>query len=96
MNNGKPNRDMKDELIRIGLDLLENAKRIFAQASVRRLVMRKPNGEKLFAVPLLAAVAAAALIILVAPFLAAIAAVGALLAQVRVEIQREGPDDWPR
>lgn len=76
-----------------GADLIEYAKDLIEQGSVRRLVIRKPAGGQLLDIPLSAGIAVSAVLILIAPVLAALAAVAALVAKIQVEIVRRDDED---
>jgi hypothetical protein len=91
MNEGKQHRSMREEVTLAGSELVEYVKRLIAEGNVRRLIIRKPSGEVLVEVPLTAGVAVSGALTLMAPVLAALGALAALLAQVRVEVVR-GPD----
>jgi hypothetical protein len=82
---------MREEVTLAGSELVEYVKRLIAEGNVRRLIIRKPSGEVLVEVPLTAGVAVSGALTLMAPVLAALGALAALLAQVRVEVVR-GPD----
>jgi hypothetical protein len=58
------------------------------EGNVRRLIIRNPDDEKLLEVPLTAGVVVGGAFTLVAPVLAALGAMAALLARVKVEIVR--------
>jgi hypothetical protein len=89
MNEGKQHRSMREEVTLAGSELVEYVKRLIAEGNVRRLIIRKPSGEVLVEVPLTAGVAVSGALTLMAPVLAALGALAALLAQVRVEVVRD-------
>jgi len=80
---------MREEVTLAGSELVEYVKRLIAEGNVRRLIIRKPSGEVLVEVPLTAGVAVSGALTLMAPVLAALGALAALLAQVRVEVVRD-------
>jgi hypothetical protein len=90
MNHDKQRRSIKEEVTLAGGELVDYVKRLIAEGNVRRLIIRKPGGEVLVEVPLTAGVAVGAALALMAPVLAALGALAALLAQVRVEVVRSG------
>jgi hypothetical protein len=76
-----------------GGDLVDKVKRLIEEGNVRRLVIRKPSGDVLMEVPLTAGVAVSGAVTIMAPVLAAIGAVAALVAKVQVEIVRDRAGD---
>lgn len=78
-----------------GSELVDFVKGLIAQGNVRRLIIRKPGGEPLIEVPLTAGVAVGGALTLLAPVLAAVGAMAALVAKVEVDVERadEGPGD---
>jgi hypothetical protein len=74
-----------------GSALVDKVKELIHEGNVRRLIIRRASGEALVEIPLTAGVGVAALLTLLAPVLAALGAMAALIAQFRVEIEREGP-----
>lgn len=72
-----------------GHELVDRVKELIEEGNVRRLIIRKPTGEVLIEIPLAAGVAVGGALTIFAPVLAAISAMAALLAQVKVEIVRE-------
>ena len=55
---------------------------------MRRLIIRNPQGESLLEVPLTAGVAVGGVVTILAPVLAALGALAALLAEIRLEVVR--------
>ena len=76
-----------------GSELVERIKSLAQEGNVRRLIIRKPSGEALLEIPLTAGVVAGGGLILLAPVLAALGALAALLAEVKVEIVRVDDDN---
>ncbi len=75
---------------------MEYVKSVIAAGNVRRLIVRKANDEVLLEVPLTAGVAVGGALTALAPVLAALGAMAALLTQVKVEIVRiDRSDDEP-
>lgn len=87
-------KSWSDEMVVAGSELVERIKAIAQEGNVRRLIIRKPSGEPLLEVPLTAGVVASGGLILLAPVIAALGALAALLSEVRVQIVRvdEGDD----
>ena len=82
-----------EEMMVAGSELLEQVKRIVEQGNVRRIIIKKPTGDILVEIPLTAGVVAGSAMILIAPVLAALGALAALLAEVKLEIVRDKTDD---
>ena len=61
---------------------------LVAEGNVRRLIIRKPDGETLLEIPLTAGVAVGGAVTIVAPVLAALGALAALLAEFKLEVIR--------
>ena len=74
-------------------DIIEKIKELIQEGNVRRLIIKKENGDLLLEVPLTAGVAAGGLVTLVAPVLAALGAMAALLTKVKFEIVRVEEED---
>jgi hypothetical protein len=71
-----------------GSELVDRTKELIAEGNVRRLIIRNSEDEKLLEVPLTTGVVVGGAFTLVAPILAALGAMAALLARVKVEIVR--------
>jgi hypothetical protein len=71
-----------------GSELVDRIKELIAEGNVRRLIIRNPEDEKLLEVPLTTGVAVGGVVTLLAPVLAALGAMAALLTHVKVEIVR--------
>jgi hypothetical protein len=85
--------DWTDEILVTGNELVERIKKLVADGNVRRLIIRKPSGESLLEIPLTAGVAVGGTVTILAPVLAAIGALAALLAEFKVEIVRTDGTD---
>lgn len=77
-----------------GTELVEFVKKLIADGNVRRLIIRRPSGEALIEVPLTAGVIAGGALTLLAPVIAAIGAIAALIAKFEVDVERV--DDAPK
>lgn len=84
----KSGKDWTEEIAVTGGELVERAKKLVAEGNVRRLIIRKPDGESLLEIPLTAGVAVGGAVTIMAPVLAALGALAALLAEFRVEVVR--------
>ena len=74
-----------------GSELVDRTKELIAEGNVRRLIIRNQDDEKLLEVPLTTSVVVGGAFTLLAPVLAALGAMAALLARVKVEIVRTKP-----
>lgn len=71
-----------------GKDALATIKALIADGDVRRIIIRDQDGKQIFAVPMNAGVAAGGVAVLAAPTAAVIATLVAVLAKVRLEVER--------
>lgn len=85
---GKSGTGWKEEISIAGNELVERIKELVAEGNVRRLIIRKPNGESLLEIPLTAGVAVGGAVTIIAPVLAAIGALAALIKDFRLEVIR--------
>ncbi|MEA3278704.1 MAG: DUF4342 domain-containing protein [Pseudomonadota bacterium] len=93
MDNDRQSRKVTERVTLAGSELVDYVKRLIAEGNVRRLIIRKPGGDVLVEVPLAAGIAVSGALTLMAPVLAALGAMAALVAKVQVEIVRsDGPD----
>jgi hypothetical protein len=69
-------------------ELVDRTKELIEEGNVRRLIIRNPDDEVLLEVPLTTGVAVGGVVTLIAPVLAALGAMAALLTHVKVEIVR--------
>jgi len=89
----KKKRTWTEEIEVAGNELVDRVKELIEDSSATRLIIRKPNGDVLMEVPVVAGGAVGGVLVLFAPILAAIGAMAALLAQFKVEIVREKDED---
>ena len=92
----KKDRDWTEEMMVTGSELVDRVKKLVAEGNVRRLIIRKPDGDTLLEVPLTAGVAVGGVVTIMAPVLAALGALAALLTEFKVEVVRDdepGPTD---
>src|SRR3712207_2838412 len=76
-----------------GSELVDRTKELIEEGNVRRLIIRNQEDEVLLEVPLTAGVAVGGLVTLIAPILAALGAMAALLTHVKIEIVRTTKDE---
>ena len=81
-----------EEIEMAGDQLVGRVKELLAEGNVRRLIIRNPEGQVLIQIPLTAGVVVGGVFTIFAPVLAAIGALAALVARVKVEIVREGAE----
>lgn len=79
----------REEIEMAGSQLVERVKELIAEGNVRSLIIRNAEDKVMLEIPLTAGVAVGGVITLVSPVLAALGALAALLAHVKVEIVRE-------
>jgi len=85
----KTPKSWTEEIMVKGNELVERIKELVAEGNVRRLIIRKPDGESLLEIPLTAGVAVGGVMTIIAPVLAALGALAALIAEFKVEVIRE-------
>ena len=91
--NKKEERTWVEEIEIAGSELVGRVKELIKEGNVRRLIIRKPSGELLMEIPLTAGVMVGGAFTIVAPVLAALGAMAALIAKVKVEIVRTKNDE---
>ena len=80
-----------DELKVQAVDLVEKVKELLHETNVRRIIIRDEKGNTFMEIPIsIAAVGA-----IVAPLLAALGTLAALVARFTVVVERTGADDKP-
>lgn len=79
----------REEIEMASDQLVVRVKELIAEGNVRRLIIRGPDDDALLEVPLTAGVALGGMLTLLAPVLAALGALTALIARVKVEVIRE-------
>src|SRR5690606_28687052 len=89
-------RTWYEEFTVSGSELLEKVKELIREGNVRRVFIKKSDGDTVLEIPLTAGVAITALTAAVAPALVAVGALAALLTQVTLGVERRGdPADTP-
>ena len=78
-----------------GEELVDQVKALFDDANAKRVVIRDQQDRELLAVPLTLGVAGGAITVLAAPILAAVAAIGGVVAKVRLDMERVGNPTIP-
>jgi hypothetical protein len=77
-------------------DLVDRTKELIEEGNVRRIIIRNEDDEVLMEVPLTAGVVVGGAVTIVAPVLAALGALAALLTHVKIEVVRERTDETDR
>jgi hypothetical protein len=91
-NEGKK-RTFTEEIELAGTQLVERIKELVAEGNVRTLRVKTPGREQPFLeVPLTAGAVGGGVLLLAAPWLAAIGALAAIVAKVKIEIVRDVDD----
>jgi hypothetical protein len=73
-------------------DLVDRTKELIEEGNVRRIIIRNEDDEVLMEVPLTAGVVVGGAVTIVAPVLAALGALAALLTRVKIEVVRTKQD----
>ena len=89
--NNQQERNFSEELEVAGNQLVERVKELIEEGNVRRLIIRNPEGKTLIEIPLTIGAVAGGALLLFYPVLAGLAAIGGLVARVKIEIVREEP-----
>ena len=84
--NDKP--DWIEEVEVAGSDLVDRVKELVEEGNVRRLIIRNANNDVLLEVPLTPAVVVGGVATIISPILAALGALAALIARVKIEVVR--------
>ncbi len=85
---GKTERTWTEEIEVTGTELIDRIKELVKAGNVRRLILRTPDNKLLLEIPLTAGAVAGGVVVLIAPVLAALGAMAALLAKVKIEVVR--------
>lgn len=88
--NDKRKNEWVEEVEVASQDLVARVKELIQEGNVRRLIIRKRDGDVIMEVPLTATVIAGGAMLVFAPLFAALGAAAAFLAEVKVEVVREG------
>ena len=86
-------RTFTEEIEVAGSDLVEQVKSILKEGNVRQLKIKAEDGDVYLETPLTIGVIAGGAVVLAAPWLAILGVIAALVAHVRIEIEREADDD---
>lgn len=72
-----------------GRQLIDRVKELVQEGNVRRLIIKDEDGKYLLEIPLTVGVVAGGILALAAPVMAALGALAALVAHVKIDVQRE-------
>lgn len=89
MSDKTEKREVIEELNLKGQEVVERVKELIQQGNVRRLIVRKKDGEQLLDLPLTGAVVGAGALVIFAGPLALLATAVAFIAEVKLEVVRE-------
>lgn len=84
-------RAITEELEVAGNQLVDRVQELIKEGNVRKLIISNPDGDKLFEISLTLGAVGAGVVVLAAPWLAALGAIAALVARVKIEVVRETP-----
>ena len=84
----KEERTWTEEIEVTGRELVDRVKELIEQGNVRRLIIRKSTGEVLLELPLTTSVVVGGVLTIFTPVLAALGAMAALLAKIKIEVVR--------
>jgi hypothetical protein len=82
-----------EEIEITGSQLVDRVKELVGEGNVRRLIIRTSDDKTLLEIPLTAGVAVGSVVTLITPVLAALGALAALLANVKLQIVRLNTED---
>ncbi len=86
-------KDWIEEIKVRGAEAVDRIKELVAEGNVKRIVLKKENGDVLFELPMTAGVLAGGAVTLIAPVVAAIGAAVAFLAHVKIEVHRSEDEE---
>lgn len=93
MEKNKQGKTVDEYITVAGNQLVDKVKELIAEGNVRRIVLRRPNGETLMEIPLTAGVVVGGVVTLAAWWVAALVAIAAVVTKVRIDIVREVTDE---
>lgn len=85
--------DWIEEIEVAGNDAVERVKELIQEGNVRRLIIRRADGQQLMEVPLTASVVAGGAMLVLAPLMATLGALVAFLAKVKIEVVRMSDEE---
>lgn len=94
-NMEKPGRTIIEEIEVAGNQLVDRVKELAKEGNVRQIRIRAEDGDVFFQTPLNIALAVGGVVVLAAPWLAILGTIAALVAKVRIEIERVADETKP-
>jgi hypothetical protein len=88
MSDSTKERTWMEEIEVAGNQLVERVKELIAEGNVRRLILRTQDDKLILEIPLTAGAVVGGVVTLFAPLLAALGALAALVAKVKVQVVR--------
>lgn len=88
----RDDRSWSEEIEVWGSELVDRVKDLVREGNVRRLIIRNEHRDVMIEVPLTAGVVVGGAVTIVAPVLAALGALAALIARVKIEIVRRADE----
>jgi CBS domain-containing protein len=85
-------KSFAEEIEVSGQHLLAEINKLIAEGNVRKLIVKTDDDRVFLTIPLTAGAVAGGVLTLGAPWLALLAAVAGLVARIKIEVVREGPD----
>jgi len=84
----KNERTWTEEIEVAGSELIDRIKELVKAGNVRKVILRTQDNKLLLEIPLTAGAVAGGVVVLVAPVLAALGAMAALLVKVKIQVVR--------
>jgi len=94
-NGPNQRREWTEEFKVAGNRAIERVKELIREGNIRKIILKKSSGEVIREIPLTQGVAVGGILTLVAPVLAALGALVAILAEVRIEVVRTDQPETP-
>jgi hypothetical protein len=82
-------RTLSEEIELAGHEVVDFVQHLVAEGNARRVIVRNKEGRVLLEVPLTGAAVVGGAVALAAPVLAALGAAAAMMAEVKLEVERE-------
>jgi hypothetical protein len=86
------NKTFTEQIEVTGSQLVDRFKELLQQGNIRRIIIRDQDSKVLLEIPLTVGAAIGGALALFNPWLAALGAIGALVAKLNIEIVREEPE----
>ena len=86
------NKTFTEQIEVTGNQLVDRFKELVQQGNIRRVIIRDQDSKVLLEIPLTVGAAIGGALAIFSPWLAALGAIGALVAKLNIEIVREEPE----